>query len=126
MSTQFLIYKTLIFCDKYISKLNCFRYCLQCQVIVLGHYREIERKPSQLGRHLWYSSDHNIGMVFDRTAWSQVKSCSKVKIFLDFFYSLTALKETFYCLFLQTLVLFFFFLHYRYFVSTMTITGIGH
>ncbi|VDD84892.1 unnamed protein product [Enterobius vermicularis] len=78
-----------------IAEMTTTKYCLQCQVIVLGHYREIERKPSQLGRHLWYSSDHNIGMVFDRTAWSQVK---------NFFYSLTALKETFYCLFLQTLV----------------------
>ncbi|KAK6177963.1 hypothetical protein SNE40_012817 [Patella caerulea] len=56
------------------------RDCKDCQMLVIGNYDKVQNYQLNSGKvekSYWISSKHNMGMVFTRKLWDQIKKCQK-------------------------------------------------
>ncbi|ESO93148.1 hypothetical protein LOTGIDRAFT_119931 [Lottia gigantea] len=56
------------------------RDCKDCQMLVIGNYDKSQNYQVNSGKvekSFWVSSKHNMGMVFTRKLWDQIKKCQK-------------------------------------------------
>ncbi|XP_046358531.1 alpha-1,6-mannosyl-glycoprotein 2-beta-N-acetylglucosaminyltransferase-like [Haliotis cracherodii] len=52
--------------------------CKDCRMLVIGNYDKVQNYQANSGkveRAYWISSKHNMGMVFTRVLWNEIKKC---------------------------------------------------